>query len=212
MRAERQERQRHVRHVVTADARKQRARFRPGDADSPSILGAQRPHRDAPRRQVRLEPAHVVLLGDAGTEYEERLPPALPTVKSPISLPLSFNIGESVNRPSRGSLLARICSSQAPAPGPVTSYLAKLEISDMPTALRTARHSSPTCPCAFERRYVTSSRACMPFGANHSACSSPNTAPKTAPLAFRRSYIGVIRSGRAAGSSSFGKRMLKRRE
>src|SRR5439155_10958920 len=107
--------------------------------------------------------------------------------------------GDSVNRSSRGSLFARIRSSQAPAPGPVTSYLAKLEISERPTALRTARHSSPTGPCAFERRYVTSSRASLPFGANHSGYSSPKAVPTTAPLAFTRSYTGVIRSGRAAG-------------
>ena len=39
-----------------------------------------------------------------------------------------------------------------------------------------------------------------------------DAAPNTAPRAFSRSYTGVIRSGRAAGSSSLGKRMRKRRE
>jgi hypothetical protein len=64
---------------------------------------------------------------------------------------------------------------------------------------------------AFDRRNVTSSLGSFPASWNHSACSSPKDAPQTALAAVKRSWIGVVSSGLAAGSSSFGNEIWKRR-
>ena len=50
-------------------------------------------------------------------------------------------------------------------------YLAKLAISIMPTAVRTALTSSATCSKSVDLRQENSSTT--PSGANHNACSSP---------------------------------------
>ena len=76
-------------------------------------------------------------------------------------------------RPSRGIRFAIRRDSHASASGPSTRYLPKLWISLMPTASRTARHSSPTGAKAFERRKLGSSKAGSPAGANQLTCSSP---------------------------------------
>ena len=51
----------------------------------------------------------------------------------------------------------------------------------------------------------------LPGRWNHSGCSSPKPAPQTALCSVSRSYTGVVCSGRAAGSSSLGNVMRKRR-
>ena len=66
-------------------------------------------------------------------------------------------------------------------------------------------------PEALERRKVGVSRGSAPSGANQSGLSSPKPAPQTAFLALNRSWTGVMRSGRAAGSSSFGNETRNRR-
>ncbi len=86
-------------------------------------------------------------------------------MKSPISLPPALSIGVRLMRPSRGMRFAMIRFSQLSASGPSTSYLPKLWISLMPTALRTARHSSPTGPKALERRNEGVSASASPSGA-----------------------------------------------
>ena len=140
----------------------------------------------------------------------KRSGPSFARVKSPIRAPRGLSMGVSTILPSAGRRLASSRPSHGPAPGPVISYLAKPEVSVMPTPSRTARHSSPTGPCALERRKVRVSTGSAPGGAYHSACSSPNAAPNTAPFAFRRSWIGVRRRGRPAGRSSLGKGTRKR--
>ncbi len=130
-------------------------------------------------------------------------------MKSPITRPSSFSIGASTIRPVSGSRPASIRSSQASAPGPLTAYCAKPEMSRMPTAARTARTSAATWGKSVERRHENASRT--PGGANQSGTSRPQAAPNSAPSAARRSWIGEVRSCRPAGSSSFGKRMEKRR-
>jgi hypothetical protein len=89
-------------------------------------------------------------------------------------------------------------------------YLAKPELSISPTPSRTARASSPTVSKSVERCQLKLSRT--PGGANQSGTSSPAAAPNCAPAAASRSWMGVVRSGRAAVSSSLGKRIEKRRE
>ncbi len=81
----------------------------------------------------------------------------------------------------------------------------------MPTRSRTAWTSAATCDQAFERRKVTSSFGSSPGSWNHSACSSPKVAPHTALASVSRSWMGVVSSGRASGSSSFGKVIRNRR-
>ena len=81
----------------------------------------------------------------------------------------------------------------------------------MPTRSRTAATSAATDSHAFDRRKVTSSFGSSPFSWNHSACSRPKVAPQTAFASVNRSWIGVVSSGRAPGSSSFGNVIRKRR-
>ena len=98
------------------DLGQQLARPRPGNRKA-GELRAQRLDLDrAIAGQMLLEPAHVILLGDAGAGEEPAVAPRLASVKSPISLPSSFSIGASVMRPGFGSLQASIRSSQAAAP------------------------------------------------------------------------------------------------
>src|SRR5918992_807318 len=96
--------------------------------------------------------------------------PRLASEKSPISLPSCFSIGASVMRPGFGSLQASRRSSQPAAPSPVTLYLAKDEISDRPTNVRTVFTSIATCSKSLERRHENLSLT--PSGAYHSGTSS----------------------------------------
>ncbi len=94
-----------------------------------------------------------------------RSPPSAETVKSPSSLPLWLSIGVRAMRPVLGMHPAMIRSSQSRAPWPLTRYLPKLWISLMPTASRTARHSSPVGLNALERRKLGVSCRGSPSGA-----------------------------------------------
>ena len=129
---------------------------------------------------------------------------ALASVKSPISFPLRLSIGSSIMRPTFGILLASNCESQASAPIPVTSYFAKADVSEMPTPLRTAWHSAFTCAKSVER--WNENLSSTPGGANHSGDSTAQLSPITAPISIHLWCIGTVRSGLAAGNSSFGKR------
>ena len=110
----------------------------------------------------------------------KRSSPVFAIVKSPISLPNSFSIGDSTIRPFFGMRLVRIRLRKASAPGPLTSYLAKLAISVTPTRSRTARTSLPTCSKSLERWKETMSFGSLPFGANQSGVSRPQESPMTA--------------------------------
>src|SRR5438552_3431132 len=90
---------------------------------------------------------------------KKRPRPALVTVKSPISLPLSLSIGDNVRRPSRGSPLARVRSSHVPASGPLTSYFAKRE-SDA-SALAEACHHAAGDPVVLEPANRTDDRVAV---------------------------------------------------
>ena len=103
-------------------------------------------------------------------------------------------------------LVNRPCSHVADARAADTRYLAKLEHSVSPTRSRTARHSSATTSNALERRNVTSSTGSSPGRWNHSGCSRPKPAPHTALCSVRRSYIGVVCSGRAGRQLLVGER------
>ena len=99
--------------------------------------------------------------------------PVLAMVKSPISLPNSLSIGVSTMRPFFGMRLVISRLRKSSAPGPDTSYLAKLAISVTPTRSRVARTSLPTCSKSLERWNETMSFGSVPFGANHSGVSRP---------------------------------------
>ena len=86
-------------------------------------------------------------------------------LKSPINLPLGLSMGVSTMRPTGGTRPAMMRDSQPAASGPLTAYLPKLWISLMPTAPRTAAHSTATEAKAFERRKVGTSKAGSPGGA-----------------------------------------------
>ena len=121
-------------------------------------------------------------------------------------------MGVRMSRPSLGMVLVIMPSNHASAPPPRMRYFAKLAISVTPTASRTARHSAPIGPKSLLRWKDTTSSAFSPGGANQSGVSMPQLSPITAPCARIASYSGVVCCGRAAGSSSLGKRMRKRRE
>ena len=110
----------------------------------------------------------------------KRSSPALAMVKSPISLPNSLSIGVSTMRPTFGMRLVISRLRNSSAPGPDTSYLAKLAISVTPTLSRVFFTSLPTCSKSLERWKDTISFGSMPFGANHSGVSSPQLSPMTA--------------------------------
>ena len=75
-------------------------------------------------------------------------------------------------------------------------------MSTRPTRSRTASHSSATIGNAFERfRVGVSSNF---GGANSSGVSSPQVQPHRQPAALIASWAGALRSGRPAGSCSFG--------
>ena len=72
----------------------------------------------------------------------------------------------------------------------------------MPTRSRTARHSSRTSSnTLLWRKLYCSSR---PSGENHLGRSQPKVSVYTQPWALSLSYRGLVRSWRAAGSSSPG--------
>ena len=82
----------------------------------------------------------------------------------------------------------------------------------MPTRSRTAATSSATQSQAFERRKVTSSFGSRPGLLEPQRVLQARTvAPQTAFASVSRSWIGVVSSGRAPGSSSFGKVIRNRR-
>ena len=137
--------------------------------------------------------------------------PMRATENSPTMRPCGLSIGVRTMRPTFGSRFVNSPCSQAAAPGPETRYLAKFDVSVSPTRSRTAWHSSATSGKALERRKVTSSSGGRPGRWNQSACSRPNDAPHTALCRSRRSCTGVMWSGRAAGSSSLGNVIRKRR-
>src|SRR5438552_2577421 len=90
-------------------------------------------------------------------------------VKSPTILPFGLSIGLSTVRPTvAGTVFDIRRSSQASALGPRTSNFAKVEISNRPAPLRTARHSSPTGPNQFARLKEGMSRALFGYCANQS--------------------------------------------
>ena len=135
--------------------------------------------------------------------------PALATVKSPISLPLGLSIGASTKRPVLGILLVSIFDNQRSAPEPVISYLAKPDMSDIPTPWRTAWHSCFTWAKSVD--LWNENASLTPGGANHNGVSTPQLSPMTAPICNHCWCIGTVRNGRAAVSSSLGKRTRKRR-
>src|SRR5437899_434068 len=121
-----------------------------------------RPVSFCPSASMRTEPSSGRCASNQRMWYCSAMPepamnhspsPTLASVKSPISLPSSLSIGASVMRPGLGSLQASMRSSQAAAPSPVISYLAKLEISDRPTPPRTAATSLATWLKSVERRH-----------------------------------------------------------
>ena len=67
--------------------------------------------------------------------------------------------------------LAMTRSSHSRAPGPRPENLPKVDVSNSPSAARTARASSPTGPNQLGRRKVISSSAFSPSGAYHSGYS-----------------------------------------
>ena len=91
----------------------------------------------------------------------------------------------------------------ASAPGPVTSYFAKLDRSSTPTRSRTARHSSPTTSKTLLCRNPTSSS--RPSSENHFGRSQPFASVYTHPFAASLPNSGVTRSPREAGRSSPGR-------
>ena len=140
---------------------------------------------------------------------KNRLSPALATVKSPISLPFGLSIGANTMRPVLGILLVSMVDNHCSAPGPVTSYLANPEMSEMPTPWRTAWHSCFTWAKSVDRWNENASAT--PGGANHNGVSTPQLSPMMAPICNHCWCIGTVRSGRAAVNSSLGNRTRKRR-
>ena len=88
-------------------------------------------------------------------------------------------------------------ASQVPAPGPVTRYLAKLEISVMPTPSRTAA-TPATWPQAFERRKVTSSlgSCALPGTRARARARRPPPRPRWGPSGGRGSASSARPGGR----------------
>ncbi len=84
-------------------------------------------------------------------------------MKSPISFPVSFNIGARAIRPFLGILLVSSFSKNSLAPVPLNSCFAKPVISISPTFSRTPLTSSATTGKALDRLKVTSSIGSFPI-------------------------------------------------
>ncbi len=108
--------------------------------------------------------------------------PQLNSVRSPLSRPSAASITASRARPGAGRRVDMTRSSQSRASAPVTSKREKPEVSTMPTASRTARHSSATMGKALERFSVGVSS--KPGGAKSSGVSSPQVHPHLHPAAL----------------------------
>ena len=148
-------------------------------------------HHRTVLRQMRLEPAHMILLGNAGTGEEPALPVGIGAAeigqREIADQPAVFF---QHRRQRHAAGLWQLAGKQAVEPGrrALARHLVFGEVTRFPPGRHLSEPSSPHLRHARNRSSAaTRIRPLTPSGAYHSGTSSPKATPHCAPFADKRS-------------------------